>query len=271
MSAEAKTSPQEKIGKQIVLPITKAIEISFRSIRIRFWRSLITMGGIILAIGFLTNVTSTRAMTTALEDAGNDQVNTLLQSMGIARSDIADIERRIKTIESKPEISGRDRDTLALLKGRRESLAEDAERERVQRKTRATWLVSMALLVCVVGIANSMLMSVTERFREIGTMKCLGALDRFIVQLFVLESSFQGLVGAGLGATLGVLMSFVVMYSKVYSRLEGGFSMYLPIKAILVSMLVAVGIGTALSVLAAAYPAYKAARMKPVDAMRVDQ
>ena len=43
--------------------------------------------------------------------------------------------------------------------------------------TKDIWLIVMSLIVCVVGIANSMLMAVTERFREIGTMKCLGALD----------------------------------------------------------------------------------------------
>ena len=50
--------------------------------------------------------------------------------------------------------------------------------EQVQK---SIWLVVMSLLVSVVGITNSMLMSVTERYKEIGTMKCLGALDNFIV------------------------------------------------------------------------------------------
>src|SRR5207249_2216753 len=49
---------------------------------------------------------------------------------------------------------------------------------------RQQWLAIMALLVCFVGIMNAMLMSVTERFKEIGTMKCLGALNRFVVTLF---------------------------------------------------------------------------------------
>ena len=48
------------------------------------------------------------------------------------------------------------------------------------------------MLVAFVGVLNAMLMSVTERFREIGTMKCLGALNSFIVKLFLIESLFQG-------------------------------------------------------------------------------
>ena len=50
-----------------------------------------------------------------------------------------------------------------------------------------------------------MLMAVTERFREIGTMKCLGALDGFVVRLFLLESGFQGFSGALIGALIGTL------------------------------------------------------------------
>ena len=72
------------------------------------------------------------------------------------------------------------------------------------------WLIIMSLIVCVVGIANSMLMAVTERFQEIGTMKCLGALDRFVVRLFLLESGFQGLAGALIGALIGCLGSLLL-------------------------------------------------------------
>ena len=45
------------------------------------------------------------------------------------------------------------------------------------------WILFLSLLVCVVGIVNTQLMAVADRFREIGTMKCLGALDRFILRL----------------------------------------------------------------------------------------
>ena len=61
------------------------------------------------------------------------------------------------------------------------------------------WLVGMALLTCTVGIANAMLMSVTERFREIGTMKCLGAENGTVVKLFLIESALIGGVGSAAG------------------------------------------------------------------------
>ena len=54
------------------------------------------------------------------------------------------------------------------------------------------WIVILSLLVCVVGIVNAQLMAVTERFREIGTMKCLGALDRFILGSFFWKPACRG-------------------------------------------------------------------------------
>lgn len=65
-------------------------------------------------------------------------------------------------------------------------LAAKAAGQELDAPTRARylWSVLMGFLICSVGIINALLMSVTERFREIGTMKCLGALDEFIVRMF---------------------------------------------------------------------------------------
>jgi len=65
------------------------------------------------------------------------------------------------------------------------------------------WLVAIGLVVATIGIVNSMLMAVTERYKEIGTMKCLGALDSLVVRLFLLESGLLGLLGAIAGAIVG--------------------------------------------------------------------
>jgi ABC-type lipoprotein release transport system permease subunit len=130
------------------------------------------------------------------------------------------------------------------------------------------WLIVMALIVCVVGIANSMLMAVTERFREIGTMKCLGALNRFVVELFLLESGFQGLVGAIMGSLIGFL-SIMLLSLKDY-----GLNVFVGIggyyKGVLMYMGIACLLGMVLAVVGAAGPAYRAAQLPPADAMRVD-
>jgi len=265
------TNAETKIGTQIVLPFSKVVEISLKSLRVRFWRSIITTSGVILAIGFYMSVTSTRAMTTRLEAAGDPEIDVLLQQMGIERSEIAATERRLQAMRASGRSDDLTLERIRLLESRLAQLETLAEKERRQRKTRDVWLVAMALLVCVVGITNAMLMSVTERFREIGTMKCLGALDRFVIQIFMLESSLQGVLGGLAGALVGLLMAFLSMYFAVYRHLQGGLLRFFPFREVFLSALFAVVIGAALSVVAAAYPAYRAARMKPVDAMRVDQ
>jgi len=129
------------------------------------------------------------------------------------------------------------------------------------QQNKNTWLVAMSLLVSVVGITNSMLMSVTERYKEIGTMKCLGALDNFIVKLFLLESGMLGFVGALVGAILGG--GFMLLTGLgVLGRLNWA--------QFFINILICVAIGTILSVVAALPPAMRAAKMQPVDAMRTE-
>jgi hypothetical protein len=139
---------------------------------------------------------------------------------------------------------------------------EDIENNRIQTR----WLLGLALLVAFVGILNAMLMSVTERFREIGTMKCLGALDSFIIKLFLIESLFQGFVGTVLGMILGVLLSLVSVVST-YGRFAWKNP---PIAQIGVALLICLAVGVTLTVAGALYPAWQAARMQPIEAMRTD-
>jgi len=141
---------------------------------------------------------------------------------------------------------------------------------------RGVWLVTLSLMVCVVGITNAMLMSVTERFREIGTMKCLGALDRFVVKLFLIESSLQGVVGSLIGAFIGFVLAFLrALLTYRVTDLETGETFWLtlhffPIGSVLVWLVIALAVGIVLSIVAAIYPAIRAARMEPVQAMRVE-
>ena len=141
--------------------------------------------------------------------------------------------------------------------------AEQLARQRDQR----VWLMSLSGFLCLVGITNTILMSVTERFREIGTLKCLGALDGFIIRLFLVESAFIGLVGSVIGAATGLVLAVVQIGAVLeFSLLSAG-----NIAAAATSALpVAIATGTVLTILAAVYPTYVAAKMKPVDAMRTE-
>jgi hypothetical protein len=146
-----------------------------------------------------------------------------------------------------------------------------------QHDMRGVWLVTLSLMVCVVGITNAMLMSVTERFREIGTMKCLGALDIFVVKLFLIESALQGVAGSIAGAVIGFLLAFVrALFSYHATDPETGNSYWLALRffpglTLLAWLAIALCVGIALSIVAAIYPAIRAARMEPVQAMRVQE
>ena len=130
-----------------------------------------------------------------------------------------------------------------------------------------TWLLIMAMLTCTVGIANAMLMSVTERFREIGTMKCLGAVDSLVVKLFLIESSLLGLVGALLGIVLGTLVALLAAVLQFKSL---GWT-YFPVAHGSLVAVLALASGMVLTLCGTFGPAIMAARMKPVDALRVEE
>ncbi len=121
------------------------------------------------------------------------------------------------------------------------------------------FIAGLSLLVGGIGIMNIMLVSVTERTREIGLRKALGATPRIIRRQFLVEASALGLVGGVLGATLGlvgavVLPHFISDPIAISAWATGG------------SIVVAVAIGE----VAGIYPASRAARLAPIDALRSD-
>lgn len=129
------------------------------------------------------------------------------------------------------------------------------------------WLAILSLLVCVVGIINAQLMAVTERFREIGTFKCLGALDSFVVKIFVLEATYQGILGGAVGGLLGTLVATLSM------TFHFGWIVlsHWPLIAILSTIVTATLLAMLLSFLGVLYPALVASRMQPAVALRSDQ
>jgi len=104
---------------------------------------------------------------------------------------------------------------------------------------------------------NIMLVSVTERIREIGLRKALGAKPRIIRRQFLVEASLLGLAGGLLGVTLGVLGALVLP-----SLADVRVLLSLPVSVLAIVM--AIGIG----VLFGVYPASRAARLAPIDALR---
>ncbi len=125
------------------------------------------------------------------------------------------------------------------------------------------WVVlglgSIALVVGGVVIMNIMLVSVTERTREIGVRKALGAKQRDVLMQFLIESASLSTVGGVFGVLGGVLVGKII-------TLVVGFPTAVPIWAILLGLILAGGVGIFFGV----YPASKAARLDPVVALRAE-
>lgn len=135
-----------------------------------------------------------------------------------------------------------------------------------EQRSQTAWMLGIALMISFVGIVNAMLISVTERFREIGTMKCLGGLDSFIVKLYLLESLFQGVVGTLAGLAIGMVLAYMEGLGRFGNEVWVMVPLLSAIK-ILAGTFVA---GVLLSVCGALYPAWMAAKMEPVEAMRTE-
>jgi putative ABC transport system permease protein len=119
-----------------------------------------------------------------------------------------------------------------------------------------TLIAGISLVVGGIGIMNIMLVTVTERTREIGIRKALGAWRRDILAQFLIESVIICLIGGGLGIVLGIGITAVVSVVQ-------GWAYLLPWFAIAVGLAVSVGIGLFFGI----YPAIKAARLDPVVAL----
>jgi len=118
-------------------------------------------------------------------------------------------------------------------------------------------IAGISLLVGSIGIANIMIVSVTERTREIGIMKAVGARKRDIVQLFLVESLILGIIGA----VFGVLVGLGVGYLGIWFL---GWPMAYPVDWVVIAVVVGVVVG----VLSGLYPAWRAASVDPIEALR---
>lgn len=146
----------------------------------------------------------------------------------------------------------------------RKAEVEEAEAE---AQARGNWLVTISLLVSFIGIANALLMSVTERFREIGTLKCLGAMNGFVIQIFLWESTFLGLLGSAMGVLLGFVVS-VLSAARNFGL--GTVWTNVPFGSLYVAAMGCLIVGVLVSMFASIYPATVAARMVPADAIRTE-
>lgn len=169
-----------------------------------------------------------------LSAAYQEASKTLLNLHDIANSD--DVDFSIATQESILSAATSVDDTMTIL---------------------LAGIAVISLLVGGIGVMNIMLVSVTERTREIGLRKALGARPRIIRRQFIVEAAVLGFAGGLCGVTLGALGAVLL------PRLTDS-SVQLSVWVVLLAIVIAVGIGMVFGV----YPATRAARLAPIDALR---
>lgn len=120
-------------------------------------------------------------------------------------------------------------------------------------------IAGISLIVGGIGVMNIMLVSVTERTREIGIRKALGARNRDIMLQFLTESLILCLIGGIIGMSLGILLGFVV-----------GKAIDIPLGVSPAVILLAFGFSSAVGIFFGLYPANKAAKLDPIEALRYE-
>ena len=129
-----------------------------------------------------------------------------------------------------------------------------------------TGIASISLLVGGIGIMNIMLVSVTERTKEIGIRKAMGAKERVILAQFVTEAATTSAIGGALGIVLGYIVSMVA--NQVLPMFTDG--MDITVSPSFNSIVVAFSISAGIGVLFGYLPAKRAAKLNPIDALRYD-
>ena len=123
---------------------------------------------------------------------------------------------------------------------------------------------TISLIVGGVGIMNIMLIAVTQRIREVGLRKAVGARDSDVRFQFLVESVFISLLGGLTGIVIGVIFSFLV--SVIINFLDYSWPFIISWQSVFVATAVSVAIG----IIFGLYPARKAAKISPMEALRYE-
>ena len=224
----------------------------------------------------LTVVGVMAAETDDLEEGGTDDCVFLPYSTAARMSFTGTIGNYTITVQDKDNISG----AIAVVENALYQIFEDDDAYNVSSMSEMldtmnsmvnmiiyilAAIAAISLVVGGIGIMNIMLVSVTERTREIGIRKALGAKEGAIMRQFVIEAATTSALGGVLGILLGFGLSSVATV-VITNILEAKLTVSPSMGAVLLAFGVSTGIGIVFGYL----PAKKAARLNPIDALRYE-
>lgn len=185
----------------------------------------------------LTGTASASVSTIYVQASSEDTLSAAYQEIdALLRNLHGDTDFSIATQESLLETANATNETLTILLG---------------------GVAAISLLVGGIGVMNIMLVAVTERIREIGLRKALGATPSGIRRQFLVEAGVLGTCGGMLGAALGIAGAFVL--PRLIDQ---------PVSVSVVAVAAAIGVSLAIGIGFGVYPASRAARLTPIDALR---
>ncbi|MDW7730824.1 MAG: ABC transporter permease [Methanolobus sp.] len=198
-----------------------------------------------------------------IEDAEQDVYDTIV----VKADDVENVETVVAAIEEKLLVSRHimDEDDRDFSVSDSLSQAESASEMMESMTLFLGAIAGVSLVVGSVGIANTMFTSVMEKTKEIGTMKAIGARNRDILMIFLVNSALVGFVGGVLGILLSLVLTSLMPYLGI-SMMRSSMGSTIAPDLMLTGISIAVFIG----VLSGVIPAYNASKMKPVDALRYE-